>query len=183
MVEIQVDPKRELGKALDRALKKTDDLTIPLQLIAQNWFKSNRAIFSLKSAGKYEDLSTKPFFAFWEQGELQRYFGGGYKEFKIAKWGFAYPILKRTGRLERSLTNAADAEAVESIINKNSLELGTSVPYAIFHGSEEPRSKIPFRPPVLFGNEQVAPGALKQRVSTWEKILVDYALDVSEGKR
>lgn len=179
VMEIEVDPKRELRSFINDALKKTDNLTVPLHLIAQQWFKSNRAIFDLKGPGKYQDLSTKPFFAWWEKKDFRRYYSGGYKEYKTARWGAAYPILYRTGRLKRSITEPSDGEAVEKIINRNALELGTAVPYAVYHHSDAPRTKMPWRPVLLYGNEQVAPGALKNRIEIWQEILIDYVSQVS----
>lgn len=181
-MRVEVDPKRELSTALKDAARSLTDLSVPLTLIAREWYKSNRAIFTLKGPGKYTDLSTKPFYAWWENGDLKRLYTGGYREYKQAKWGFAYPILKRTGRLADSITKPRHSDAINQIINKKALLLGTNTPYAIFHHSSQPRKKIPFRPVVLFGNEQVAPGALNGRIDIWKQIVVDYALRVSGGK-
>lgn len=175
---VEVDPKKELQNALKHAERKVSDLTIPLTLIAQNWFKSNRAIFTLKSQGKYADLSTKSFFAWWEKGDLRRMFQGGYKEYKAAKWGFTYPILKATGRLEKSITDPAHQDSVNKILNRKILFVGSATPYANFlHAGTR---RMPARPVVIFGNEQVAPGALRGRVEIWKQIVADYAVRVAE---
>lgn len=181
-MRVEVDPKKELSGALKSASRSLTNLTVPLKGIAREWYKSNRAIFSLKGPGKYQDLSTKPFYAWWESGDLRRLYTGGYREYKQAKWGFAYPILKRTGRLADSITKPTHGDAINQIINKKALLLGTNTPYAIFHHSEQPRKKLPFRPVVLFGNEQVAPGALQGRIEIWKQIIIDYAMQVTEKK-
>lgn len=161
MLDIKVDPNAKLRKAIGAAAAKVGDLTLPLNLISREWFKSNRAIFSLAGAGKYVDLSVL------------------YKKAKKRDVGFVYPILKKSGALEKSITDPGDDGAVSYIINRISLALGTSVPYAVYH--HEGRGQ-PKRPVVLFGNEQVAPGALNKRVKIWETILMDYAKQVSGAK-
>lgn len=159
MVKYQVDPQKKLAKALQKASLLVNDLTIPLQLISQQWFKSNRAIFTLKSQGKYVDLS-----------EL-------YKPRKKTAWGFVYPILKASGKLEKSITDPAHSNAISFIINRKSLVVGTNVEYAEF--LHDGTSKMPARAVVLFGNEQVAPNALNTRVRQWELAILDYAAKVS----
>lgn len=164
---IEVDPKNSLQKTLQSIAASATDLTLPLNLIAQQWFKSNRAIFTLKGPGQYADLTP------------------AYKKFKVRHLGSAYPILRLSGALEASLTDPTDGSAVNYIINKVSLALGTRVasaegaPYGYFlhHGT----SKMKARPVVLFGNEQIAPGALKGRVEQWRKIILDHV--VREGKK
>lgn len=176
-IEIAVDPKSSLRKTLQAAGRKLGDLTIPLKQISQEWFSSNKFIFELKSAGKYEDLSSKPFFAWWEMGDLRRLFSGGYKEYKSAKVGFVYPILKSSGRLAQSITNPSHENAISFIINRKDLTLGTNVEYAHFHN--DGTKNMPARPPVLFGNEQVAPSALNRRIEIWETRMLDYVAQVS----
>ncbi len=169
------DPNSEFQKTLQRAAEKIGDLRVPLGLIAQSWFKSNRSIFDLnrKSAGRYKDLSTKPFFAFWEKDKsLRKYYEGGYKEYKQAKYGRIYPVLYATGRLARSITDPEDSEAINIITNRNTLLLGTKVPYGVYHQSQQTRSKIPYRPFLFVGVEQIAPHDIKQnRLKIWMKIL------------
>lgn len=158
--QFEVDPKKELRKALRNAARQVDNLTIPLKLISQEWFKSNRAIFSLKGHGKYVDLK-----------ELT-------KKYKQREVGFVYPILRRSHQLEQSITEPETPEAISQIINKKDLVLGTRTPYAHFH--QEGTKYLPIRPMVLFGNEQVAPEALKTRIGIWQERLVDYVRQVTE---
>jgi len=151
------DPDNEFVKKLEKAFEATQDLTIPLTLMAREWFKSNRSIFKLKGPGRYKDLSPK------------------YKAFKESVIGQVYPILKFSGALEDSITNPKDPSAINFIINKNTLILGTKVPYAIYHQSNEPRSKMPYRPFLFVGVEQIAPQDIQQnRLKNWIKILDSY---------
>ncbi len=100
-----------------------------------------------------------------------------YKPRKQAAVGFVYPILKRTGLLSKSITEPAHPNAISLIINRKALTLGTNVAYANF--LHQGTKKMPARPVVLFGNEQVAPGALKNRVKQWEQEILNYAAQVS----
>jgi phage gpG-like protein len=144
-----------VASALRRAASVSKDLRIPFAQIAKDFQKSRKAIFALRSAGQYPDLSTKPFFAWWEKDEdLRRQYDGGYKEYKEAKFGFAYPILKATGRLEKSVTDPGDPENVTRI-GPIEMELGTRVPYAVYHQSDEPRSRIPLRKFLFVGPESL----------------------------
>lgn len=150
-----VENDEKLAQALRRAASVSSDLKIPFSMIARDFQKSRKAIFSLKSAGQYPDLSTKPFFAWWEKDEnLRREFTNGYKEYKEAKFGFAYPILKQTGRLEKSVTESSHPENVTNI-GPIMMELGTRVPYAVYHQSDAPRSKIPLRKFLFVGPESL----------------------------
>lgn len=150
----EVENDKKLARALKTAAKKLGNIETPLRKIAADFRKSRKAIFALKSAGQYPDLSTKPFRAWWEPEEsgLNKLWTGGYKEYKEAKWGFAYPILKQTGRLEKSLTQRTHPEHIERI-NIDEMEIGTAVPYGVYHQSDEPRTKIPLRKFLFIGPE------------------------------
>ena len=50
----QVDPSGEFKKALTRAQKKVSDLTIPLTLISQSWYKTNMALFAFSNKGPFK---------------------------------------------------------------------------------------------------------------------------------
>lgn len=159
MVRFEVDPTKKFASALDKVSKEVGDLTVPMTLIAQSWFKTNRAIYSLKGPGKYVDLSPE------------------YKVQKRKEFGFVYPVLKATGRLEKSITQPDSPESVNRILNKNTLFLGTTTPYAGF--LQEGTSRMPARPPVLLGSEQVSPPEVNRRIDAWIQILAQYAVDKS----
>lgn len=173
-----VDADKKFAAAIARARLVTDDLTIPLTQISKDFYKSEKAIFMLKSAGKYPDLSTKPFRAFWKNVHPYAHlYEGGYKQYKQENFGFQYPILKRTGRLEASLTNPADADAVNQIINKRTLIIGTEVEYGIYHQSDAPRTKIPLRKFLFIGPESTFATSDQQgRVGRWLNIMNSHVL-------
>ena len=159
MVRFEVDPTRQFASTIEKVSKQVADLTVPLTLIAQSWFKTNRAIYSLKGPGKYVDLSPE------------------YKVQKRKEFGFVYPVLRATGRLEKSITDPASPESVNRIFNKNTVFLGTTVPYAGF--LQEGTTRMPARPPVLLGSEQVSPPEMNRRIEAWMQILIQYAVDKS----
>lgn len=160
-IKFAFDPDSEFSKKLDEVYTATGDLTIPLGLMAAQWYKGNNSIFALKGPGRYEDLSDK------------------YKKSKMKAVGFIYPILMRTGRLADSITDESSAEAIHRIYNKNTLILGTRTPYAIYHQSDLPRKKIPYRPFLFVGVEQIAPNDIQQnRLKNWMKTLDSYMSSV-----
>lgn len=161
MIRFQVDPDQKFAKAVEEAAKAVGDLRIPLGLIATSFFKSNKAIFSLGGPGQYADLSAL------------------YKKQKQKKYGFIYPIFRAKGALEESLTNQSGQGAISKIVGNVSLMVGTSIPYAIFHQSNQPRKRLPFRPVVMIGSEQQAPPELNQRREIWIETMKNYVLQVS----
>jgi phage gpG-like protein len=58
-----------------------------------------------------------------------------------------HPILRVHDDLYNSLVSKYDKRHVERP-SDDSLLFGTTVPHAVFHQSTEPRTKIPYRPPV-----------------------------------
>jgi phage gpG-like protein len=148
-----VENDEKVASALRRAAAVSNDLKVPFAMIAKDFQKSRKAIFALQSAGAYPDLSTKPFFAWWEKDDnLRRQYDNGYKEYKKAKFGFSYPILKATGRLEKSVTDGSDHENITTI-GPLMLTMGTRTPYAVYHQSDAPRSRLPLRKFLFIGPE------------------------------
>jgi len=159
------DPNSEFQKKLDSMAESIQDLRIPLELISNEWYRGNRSIFALKGKGRYQDLTSK------------------YKKQKKEKWGSVYPILFASGRLALSITQKKSPDSIGRIENKKTLVLGTSVPYGIYHQSAKPRKKMPYRPFLFVGVEQIAPNDIKQnRLKNWMKILDSYFQQVMDKK-
>lgn len=168
MLNVEVDVNGDIAALLQKAKDAGVNLTIPFTTIAKSWFKANRSIFALKGPGKYQDLSPK------------------YKKAKIRRWGFAYPIMRASGYLEASLTDPTHPDAINFIVNKNTLYLGTRVEYAPYHQSSAPRKKLPYRPIVFIGAEQIAPTEIRNESTRWVNILEDsiqQKLDQASGGR
>jgi len=164
-VKAEIENYARFQKFLESAIKRVGDLSPAFNSIANDWLKNNRQIFKLKSKGQYQDLSTKPFVAFWESDKrFRKFWEGGYKEFKRAKYGFDYPILKRTGRLEASMTDRNSPDSV-IVIDATALVMGTNVEYGVYHQSLAPRKKIPYRP-FIITKEGIKTGG---KYDTWQK--------------
>lgn len=151
LISFVVDPDNKFKDAMQKASKDVSDLSIPLTLISREWFKSNRALFALKSPGKFTDLSPST---------------------KKEKEPEVYPILRRSGVLESSITDPTDQSAVSLIINRLTLIMGTKVEYAPFlHFGTK---KMPSRPFVMIGAEQTGPEEFNVRKEIWINIIQDY---------
>lgn len=155
--EFALENEAEFKRQLERLSELTSDFRIPLNLIANDFYRSQKKIFTLQSAGKYPDLSEK------------------YKERKFREVGFLYPILFKTGRLAKSTLDRNAAEA-EFYLGKTEMIIGTSVPYAIYHQSDAPRSRIPQRKVVFIDGgplDEARDGKYGRR-DRWGNILFSY---------
>jgi len=173
-----VDNDRTFRRALDKAAGEMSDLRIPFRLIAFDFYKSQGAIFGLKGPGQYPDLSTKPFTAWWEKGALRRRYSGGYKEYKKAKYGFAYPILRARGALEEAASKMGGRGNITQI-QAARLTMGVDdavVPYAKFHQSDGSRGLLPQRKFLFIGPEapRFATSEQTGRLERWMGILDSF---------
>lgn len=155
-----IDNDNEFAAALNKAKAKVKDLRIPFKEISDDFYKSQKAIFQLQSPGKYDDLDED------------------YKDRKQKLYGFVYPILKASGRLERSVTSA-NGEGAINIITKSVLGIGTTVKYGVYHQSDSPRNKIPLRKFLFIGPEapRFANSDQKGRLERWLGILNGYIVE------
>lgn len=150
--------------AVIRASEAVDDLRVPFGLIMWDFYKSEQAIFKLKSAGKYPDFKS----------------GGAdspYAKRKQKLVGFQYPLLVRSGRLAASMLNPL-AQGAIARIDRLSLTIGTSIEYGIYHQSDAPRTKIPLRKFLFIGPEapEFASSEQTGRTERWLNIINDYVL-------
>ena len=107
--KIFIENEKDFQKAVLDAIKHLDSLKTPFKLIASDFYKSEKAIFNLKSAGAYDDFKDDKT-----------------KQAKIRAVGFAYPLLLRTGALMRSVTSPSADGSILNIRDK-SMELGTNL--------------------------------------------------------
>ena len=154
----EVDPNKKFAKALEQAKKYSVDLKIPFTLIAQDFYRSQKPIWELGGPGRYKPISES------------------YKTSKQKKYGFVYPLLKANGYLERAATTMNGAGNVTIITDEEvvwGVDVG-AVPYAAYHQSDEPRSKIPLRK-FLFGGSELSKWAVNadqlNRPKRWLDIL------------
>lgn len=168
-VEFQVDDKRIFNDAILKARKEIADLRVPFSLMTKAWFKGNVSQFDLsrQGPGKYDDFTQES------------------SDQKFRDVGFVYPILVRSGKLMRSMTQPQNQDAITKVVNKNTLVLGTKVtgeggapyPFFLHFGTKF----MPARPVVLLGVEQVATTQQNKRVKLWVKTLEDFVIQKSEG--
>ena len=150
---------------IQRAIEITGDLKIPFGLILADFYKSEQAIFKLKSAGAYPD--------FTENGR-EVGLKSKYAQRKIKERGFAYPLLLRTGKLAASVLGRYNPGSVAQI-GSLSMTWGTTIPYGIYHQSDEARHKIPLRKFLFIGGESSKfDDNLGGRAKRWQLILQDH---------
>jgi len=160
-ISVEIKNLDKFQKAVEDATKQTRDLRVAFGLIARNQFKFQRQIFQVGAGpGKYPDLSTRPWF---DKYNTKKFWPGGYKQQKRETKGFIYPILLREGRLARSLLQPGGENVLN--INRDSMEYGSSVPYAKTHqfGAVNRDGHTIPRRPFLFIDSQ--------RIRSWSNIL------------
>lgn len=161
-VSYSADNDRIFAQGIARARQVTDDLRTPFQLIAADFYKSEKAIFQLSGPGQYPDLSES------------------YKK-KLKRLGIAiYPMLKRSGLLEEAATEPGSSGNV-TVISKDNLTMGIDgsvVRYAIYHQSNQPRRKLPQRKVIFIGPEapQFANSDQVGRLERWLNIMNSFIM-------
>jgi len=162
--EYIIENQQEFNQSIEDALRKVSDLRPAFSEIARDFYISERAIFKLKSRGAYPELAPSTI------------------KTKEAVFGTAYPILRASGDLERSITKQGANENI-TLIGKRFLVLGTSVPYGIYH---QLGLGVPARPFVFVGPE-TSKFALKDRngqggrLTRWLNILEEHVKEETEN--
>lgn len=150
--DYEVKNLREFRKVLQAAGGIVQDLRFPFKQISGDFYKSEKSIFQLKGPGRYKDITPQT------------------KTQKLREVGFIYPILKRTRRLEKSVTSPRTKDSILKI-GKKELIIGTKVPYAAFH--QEGTKRMPRRPFFFIGPEAPRFATRRQqgRLERWTSIL------------
>ena len=166
IVSYSADNDAKFKRLLSEASAAVEDLRIPFGLISMDFYKSQKAIFSLKGPGQYPDFKKDP-----KTGESK------YKKWKLEKFGFDYPLLFRTGALGKSVMEPTAPGSIHKI-TKLSLTIGTAVDYGVYHQSDDPRNKIPLRKFLFIGPEaqRFATSEQMGRLERWMGILNDYVI-------
>jgi len=175
---VSIKNEAEFQRSIRDAIAITKDLSPAFKLIAKDFYRSEKAIFRLKSAGGYPDFQGKKIKDIRASKKGSRWDNyTPYQKLKEQKYGYkkGYPLLKLTGALEASVTNPDDGHAILEI-GKTSLIIGTSIPYAVFHNSDKlPRTKIPMRKFLFIAPEtRTADPQLNGRLARWRGILEMY---------
>lgn len=151
VIKVKVDDSG-FKKLMATAYKKTGDLTVPLNIIADEWLKGNEVFYRFTSGPP----------ALWKDLSLST------KKSKQSMFGYIYPVLFATGRLLASITHPRGQETIADVVGKQSLILGTRVPYGQYHQTR--------RPFIIWGAEQVSSGSnwetpTNERIERWKDIL------------
>lgn len=154
-----VDNDRRFREALDIARRQVSDLRIPLTLISRDFFRSQKAIWQLTGPGQYPDLKART------------------KARKQAMGKPVYPILKDSGLLEKSMTSPTDSNAINEIINKSVLLVGTRVQHGIF--PQVGAGRQPMRKFLFIGPEAARFATSDQmgRLQRWTSILQAHVVN------
>jgi hypothetical protein len=169
----------EMDKAFAEGLKKAQDLVEDLRPalkdIAADFYRSQKAIFKLSSAGGYPDFKISSITT--KSGRTYTPSESPYRARKKKMYGFDYPLMKATGNLERSVTSPNGKGSIYRL-EKQSLEIGSSLSYLEYHQSDEPRQKMPLRKVLFIGPEarNVSDSDIQGRLPRWLKILNTYVL-------
>ena len=169
-------------RTLERAAAEVSDLRPALKSIAADFYRSQKAVFQLKSAGGYPDFKGPKIAETWKnpgRPDLRTRDGSktAYQFAKLKKRGFEYPLLKSSGALAKSVLGPSDGNSIY-ILEKQSLTIGTKVSYASFHQSDEARAKIPLRKFLFIGPESdtVSNKDLQGRLPRWLNTLNTFVL-------
>lgn len=181
-----IENVKDFNRRLDRLAEVSNDFRIPFRLISSDFYRSQKQLFSLKGAGMFTDLSEKPFYATWENAlGFGAYYGGGYKEYKSVNLGFVYPILVgRTKDLSQSTLTKTHPYSI-FYLDRQQLQIGSSVPYGKYHQSDKERKKIPQRKFVFIdggkGDKSRGSG-INGRRDRWTNIIDDHFLQLLTGE-
>lgn len=161
-IKMNIENLKAFQATLTKASKQVSDLSFPMGEIARDFYKSEKAIFQLKSPGGFPDLA--------DSTKKQK-----------ARLGIPlYPILKRSGKLEKSVTTP-NSEGSHLRVGKQFVEIGSTIPYGIFHNSDLPRNKIPQRKFFFLGPESRQFASKREfggRPVRWRNIVEGYVAAV-----
>jgi hypothetical protein len=123
--QIRIQNLAEFQASLRAAQARVQDLTQPLTEIGLDWLRQNKTIFEGGGNRSFADLSGGR--SRRDRKGRFRSPNGGYKAQKLRRWGFIYPILRASGRLERSITEAGAPGQIFTLVGGSRIQLGTSV--------------------------------------------------------
>ena len=188
---------KQFDATVKKAIAEVSDLRAPFRLIANDFYLSQKVIFRLKSAGGYIDFKgpkigerrKNPLEAPTNgRNPIPRQFDGytPYQYYKEKATGFdhGYPLLKRSGALERATTTGTSPDSI-LVIGKQTLEIGTDLPYADIHqqgGPKIPQRKVLFIGPESRLQDENGKQSLSGRLGRWTNILDRHVLRVSQNR-
>jgi len=191
LVSYRVEADKRFQQILESARAVSKDLRPALKSIAADFYRSEKAIFQLKSAGGYPDFKGKLIGQTWSKNarpsdiarRTRPYGATPYEWFKVKKLGAGkqYPLLRLTGALEKSITSP-NAQGSIYELSPSSIRLGTSIPYGNYHQQDNPDlgdAKIPLRKFLFIGPESsrfTSNPVLTGRLERWLNIMNTFVL-------
>lgn len=168
-IGFEVDPDKIFSDYIRDALKYVDDLSPVFRIMAREWYRGNKAMFTLKGPGQFAPFKSP---------------GGGraspYVKRKRKVLGSEYPMLRGfTGKLEASITKA-DAVGAVSLIGKRLMIIGTRVtskdgaPYPAY--LQLGTKRMAARPFIRIGAEQSGGPDHNKRLQLWTEKIRDYVI-------
>lgn len=174
----EIENVEAFKRALDKLGEVSSDFRIPFRLIASDFYRSNRKLFTLQGAGLYQDLSP----ARGQDGNPST--TSNYKEQKLKNLGFAYPILVgRTRNLSNSILSKSHRYS-KFFLGRKSMEMGTTVPYGKYHQAGGNRRKIPQRKFVFIDGgpaDKSSDSNIAGRRERWMNIIEDHIKQLVTG--
>ena len=163
----EVENLAAINKRFDVLAQKGADFKIPFSLISQDFYRSNKKLFTLKGAGLYQDLAPST------------------KAQKQREIGQVYPILVgQTRKLSKSVLGPRNPGSV-NFIGSKSLVLGSTIEYGIFHQSDQPRRTLPQRKFVFIDGgpaDRSGDSSIAGRRERWINMVDDYLFQITTGE-
>lgn len=181
--EWTIENQVKFEKSLAALQKHTQDFRIPFRLIASDFYRSQKIIFKLKSAGLYDDLGgfnreERVFFKGIQTSRRNKA-----KILKKRRTGFIYPILRGENRnLENSTTTRTHRHSI-FFLGRQELQMGTNTPYARFH--QDGTKFIPQRKFVFIdggAGDKSRGSGINGRRERWKSIVQDYIKQLVTGR-
>lgn len=174
----------EFQRGLDRLGAATSDFRIPFRLIASDFYRSQKVLFKLKSAGLYNPLGGFNYNSpsgFGNQTKRERA-----EDLKERNTGHSWdPILYgKTGDLRDSTLSKSHKYSVFGL-GRQDLAMGTSVPYGKYHQSSSPRTKMPYRKFVFIDGgpaDRAKSSSISGRRERWLNIMNDHVVQLITGE-
>lgn len=181
--DFTIENEKAFQDGLDRLGKATSDFRIPFRLISSDFYRSQKKIFQLQSEGLYNPLGGFNFNEREANGLTKRQNAENRKE-RLTGHAWAPILFGKTGDLKDSTLSNSHRYSI-FFLDKQSLEIGTSVPYGKYHQSDEPRTKIPQRKFIFIdggANDASRDSSLTGRSQRWLNIMNDHVIQLISGE-
>ena len=163
--------------------KVTSDFRIPFRLIASDFYRSQKKLFTLQGAGLYTPLGGFGYSLIDPNGRSRRRNAEDRKE-RFTGHAWAPILYGKTGDLRDSTLSRSHRYSI-FFMGRRELQIGTSVPYGKYHQSDKPRSKIPQRKFIFIDGgpaDQSKDSNIAGRRERWISIIESHMDQVIQGQ-